>query len=166
MTRKQQTRTFSVLLMATLFQFFFSQPKTTCQNAKILYRAKEILKVDARLIYIVSSWKKEKKKNHVISKVTPKVCMLFKTAVYDGSWDKRDETVLNTLLTRCWLKKKKKKKKKETNRKIMNQKRSPFQASMTLGWTFEWYCHSSADTQKESIFLPIYNMIHQGRNLP
>lgn len=55
MTRKQQTRTFSVLLMATLFQFFFSQPKTTCQNAKILYRAKEILKVDARLIYIVSS---------------------------------------------------------------------------------------------------------------
>lgn len=163
MTRKQQTRTFSVLLMATLFQFFFSQPKKTCQNAKILYRAKEILKVDARLIYIVSSWKKEKKKkNHVISKVTPKVCMLFKTAVYDGSWDKRDETVLNTLLTRCWLKKKK----KETNRKIMNQKRSPFQASMTLGWTFEWYCHSSADTRKESIFLPIYNMIHQGRNLP
>lgn len=48
--------------MATLFQFFFSQPKTTCQNAKILYRAKEILKVDARLIYIVSSWKKEEKK--------------------------------------------------------------------------------------------------------
>ena len=47
--------------MATLFQFFFSQPKT-CQNAKILYRAKEILKVDARLIYIVSSWKKEEKK--------------------------------------------------------------------------------------------------------
>ena len=108
--------------------------------------------------------KRRKKKNHVISKVTPKVCMLFKTALYDGSWDKRDETVLNTLLTRCWLKKKKKK--KETNRKIMNQKRSPFQASMTLGWTFEWYCHSSADTWKESIFLPIYNMIHQGRNLP
>lgn len=115
MTRKQQTRTFSVLLMATLFQFFFSQPKTTCQNAKILYRAKEILKVDARLIYIVSSWKKEKKKNHVISKVTPKVCMLFKTAVYDGRWDKRDETVLNTLLTRCWLKKKKKGNEQENN---------------------------------------------------
>ena len=35
--------------------FFFSQLKTTCQNAKILYRAKEFLKVDARLIYIVSS---------------------------------------------------------------------------------------------------------------
>ena len=34
-------------------------------------------------------------------------------------------------------KKKKKKKKKETNRKIMNQKKFPFQASMTLGWTFE-----------------------------
>lgn len=81
------------------------------------------LKVDARLIYIVSSWKKEKK-NHVISKVTPKVCMLFKTAVYDGSWDKRDETVLNTLLTRCWLKIKKNKK-KEMNRKIMNQKKIP-----------------------------------------
>ena len=67
MTRKQQTRTFSVLLMATLFQFFFSQPKTTCQNAKILYRAKEILKVDAWLIYIVSSWK-EKKKTMLLAK--------------------------------------------------------------------------------------------------
>ena len=66
--------------------------------------------------------KRRKKKNHVISKVTPKVCMLFKTAVYDGSWDKRDETVLNILLTRCWLKKKKK---KEMNRKIMNQKKIP-----------------------------------------
>ena len=47
--------------------------------------------------------------------------MLFKTAVYDGSRDKRDETVLNTLLARCWLKKKEKKK-KETKRKIMNKK--------------------------------------------
>lgn len=44
MTRKQQTRTFSVLLMATLFQFFFFPTKDNMSKCKNPVQSKGVFK--------------------------------------------------------------------------------------------------------------------------